>query len=346
MIKLHADTLKKRSPETTRYSQEENIALFSLYPCLLPIVMSVNSSPSFNASLPASSTCCSSLYFFLYKCFRSKDGAINITILTIISILVLFPLYILVLYLGFKRWRQQRSNSTTSHSDVFTYNMVFMELMSVFGSTLICCGVYTVLQQMMMVGIYLFTINLSGQMFFHLLTCVERYLAVVHPITYLSLRQERGIRIRNITVVCAWLLSFALTGLLSAENQVLIDVIFYSTMAFVLILISLCSLSVLCVLIRPGPGEGGGGREQADQSKLKAFYTIMVILGVLMLRFGGTIVISALYDLMKQAGAKWCGLWLSTLWFCLPSSLVLPLLFLQRARKLLCCKNHICCLHA
>ena len=295
--------------------------------------MSVNSSSSSNASLPASSTCPHNLYCVLQYCFKSKAGIINVTFFTITSIFLLLPLYIYVLYLGFKRWRQQRSNTTTSHSDVFTYNMVIVELMSVFGSVLICCGLHTDLPQMMTVGILLESINLSGQMFFHLLTCVERYLAVVHPITYLSLRQERGIRIRNNNVVCAWLLSFALTGLLYSENQVLNDIMSFGSVAFVLILISLCSLSVLCVLIRPGPGEGGGGREQVDQSKLRAFYTIMVILGVLMVRLGGSILINALYDSPQLVGTNGCGLLSSIVWFCLPSTLVLPLLFLQRAGK-------------
>lgn len=41
-----------------------------------------------------------------------------------------------------------------------------------------------------------------------------------------------------------------------------------------------CSISVLCVLKHPRPGEQGGKREQANQSKQRSFYTIMAIKGL------------------------------------------------------------------
>ena len=309
---------------------------FSSFPlCLFPIAMSVNSSSSSNASLPPPS-----LYSVFHECCSSRAGAVHVTAMTITSILLLLPLYIYIIYLGFKRWRQQRSNMTTSHSDVFTYHVVVVELMSVSGFTLICCSVHTDLSQMMMMmGFYFFFINLFGQMFIHVLTCVERYLAVVHPVTYLSLKQERGVRIRDITICCAWLLCATLTSVLYIGDQVIFALIFFCSITVVLIVVSFCSLSVLCVLIRPGPGEGGGGRQQVNKSKLRAFYTIMAILGVLLLRFGVNMISTVTYvtPLLGDDGS--CTLWLFGNWVCLPSSLVLPLLFLQRAGKLLCCKN-------
>ncbi|KAJ4945170.1 hypothetical protein JOQ06_013706, partial [Pogonophryne albipinna] len=78
-----------------------------------------------------------------------------------------------------------------------------------------------------------------GESLFHVLTCLERYLAVVRPIIYLRLRNVQGVRIRNISI----------------------------------------GLSVLCVLIRPGPGNG----ERVDQSKQSAFYTVTAITAALWL---------------------------------------------------------------
>ena len=216
--------------------------------------------------------------------------------------------------------------------------MVLIELLSVLGFVLVCFGTITDLQQMMTVGIYLYAINLTGQIFFHVLTCVERYLAVVHPVTYLSLRQERWITIRNITIGCIWLLSIAGTGFLPMD-PIYISIAYFCLIFFVLVVILFCSLSVLCVLIRPGPGEVGGGRRQLDQSKLRAFYTIMVILGVLMFRFGCRVVTTALVNLTLLGATDSCRLQLIAIGCNQPSSLVLPLLFLHRAGKLLCCKS-------
>ncbi|XP_042257230.1 uncharacterized protein LOC121889385 [Thunnus maccoyii] len=297
--------------------------------------MSVNSSNSSLHPHPHPSSL--SLFNILLKCYRSTAGSFTITAFTITSILFILPLCILVLYLGHQRWRQQHSGAVISHSDLFTYHMVITELMNILGFTLTCCGVLTDIPEMMMPGLYLSYINISAQMFFHILTCVERYLAVVHPVTYLGLRKARGIRIRNITIGCVWLLCFAATGLMFIEDTMYNTIIAFCIAALSLIIICFCSLSVLCVLSHPGPGEGGGSRQQVHQSKLRAFYTIMAILGVLLLRFGHSILATVLFTSLEETGM--CAIWFSTPWFSLPSSLVLPVLFLHRAGKLPCCKN-------
>lgn len=227
-----------------------------------------------------------------------------------------------------------------SHSDLFTYHVAVIELMGVIGFTLLCCGVHTGLPQIMMVGIYLFMFNYNGQMIFHLLTCVERYLAVVHPIIYLSLKKANVIRKRNIVIGCIWLLSFVMTSLTFLEQTDLVIILYFCGLAIILTVVSFCSLSVFSVLVRPGPGEEGGGRQRVDKSKLRAFYTILAILGVLLFRIGGKIGTTALYSSLKIVESERCAVWLSVFWFCLPSSLVLPLLFLQKAGKPLCCKNN------
>ena len=319
-----------------------NFVFLSIFLSFSPLlVMSSSSSSSSNASLPPHFPPSSiSLYYEMQHCFRSTAGTLSITLFTVTSFVVLLPLYIYIAYLGLQRWRQQHSSMTMNHSDVFTYHMVAVELISVTGSTLICCGVHTDHPQVMMVGICLLSINIYGQMLFHILTCVERYLAVVHPVTYLSLRKASGIRIRNTTIGCVWVLSFAGTALLFCENHLFLVIFYMCVFLLIMTIVSFCSLSVLCVLIRPGPRERGGGRQQVDQSKLRAFYTILAILGVLLFRFGVNIIDIVLYALPQLVVTERCVMWFTVTWYCLPSSLVLPVLFLHRADKLHCSKNH------
>ncbi|KAJ4918612.1 hypothetical protein JOQ06_027846 [Pogonophryne albipinna] len=176
-----------------------------------------------------------------------------------------------ITYLGLRQGRGSKkprsSSSATSHSDHFTYHSIFMQLNEFLGIALFFTGGFIGLRKMFDLGIALLIVPSVGKALFHLLTCVERYLAVVHPITYLGLRQGGGVRIRNLSIGCV-------------------------------------CISVLYVLKRPGPGEVGGNRKRVDQSKQRAFYTIMAITGVILL-----------------------------------SSLMLPLLFLHRAGKLQCCKQ-------
>lgn len=299
--------------------------------------MSANSS---NASLhPRPLPSDSNVYQLLHECMKSRIGVFSSTAFTIAILLFLLPFCIQVVYLGYRRWRRQRSATAMSHSDFFTYNMVIAELMTIVAFTLSCCAIHSGCSELAMLGIYLCAVNYTGQIFFHLLTCVERYLAVVHPVTYLGLRNVNGIRLRNITIGCIWLVCFAGPGVIASVDQVFVNISQFVFLAFSVAVVFFCSIAVACALIRPGPGERGGDRQQIHKSKLRPFYTIVVILVVLLVRFGGNIVSYSLYYSPHLDETARCGLSLSGIWFILPSSFVLPLLYLHRAGKLSCCKN-------
>lgn len=295
--------------------------------------MFVNSSSSFNTSLPLSPPYPHFLSLNIL-CLTSEPGVVCLTNFTILSAVVNLPLCVSVLYMGLQRWRQQRSSMTINHSDFFTYNMVAVELMGLLGFAVMCCGLYTEIRFTLIMGLVFFYVYTSGQAAFHILSCVERYVAVVYPIKYLNLRNAKWIKTRNVTTGCTWLFCFLETWLIFSEKS-LAFLIFSSMSAFGLIVISFLCLSVLCVLTRPGPREEVGSRERVDPSKTKAFHTMMAIEGVLFLRFGGNMFISVMYA-SKVGTFECCVAFLVGIWLSLPSTLVLPVLFLHRARKLLC----------
>ena len=299
--------------------------------------MLVNSSTNNSFHLHSSSTN-SSFPSFLH-CFFTTPSSFIFTFFSITYAFLLLPLCVFVLYRVLQEWWKKPSNSlapTMSHSDIFTFHLALLDLIGAFGGLVSCCGIYVEDLNILSWGILFASFILNGESFFHILTCVERYLAVVHPITYLRLRNERGIRIRNISIGCVWLLCFVAMGFLKIEN------IFSSMdLCFLIIAIttmSFCSLSVLCVLIRPGPGEQGGVRERVDQSKKRAFHTIVIILGVLVMRFAWGLARAIIF---LSDGSNYCVIMTSGFWFYLPSSLVLPLLFVHRTEKIVCCKNSI-----
>ncbi|KAF3698021.1 hypothetical protein EXN66_Car013702 [Channa argus] len=298
--------------------------------------MPENSSTSFTDSLPLSSPN-SSLAFYSH-CLMEQPIFSAFAAYTITNIVLLLPLCILVLCHGLKRWQQPHSSSassTTAHSDSFTYHLVTMEIVFFFGCIICCCGSYINHFQIIMVGINFLSFTWFGETFFQPLTCMEHYLAVVHPITYLSLRKEKWIRIRNIITGGGWLFCFAGTALVTKEN--ISSVVRLCVLISSLIIISFCSLSILCVLIRPAPGRQDRDRMTVNQSKLKAFYTIVAILGVLLLRCPWNVLLTMLYVVnVMNAG---CVVSLCELWMRIPSTLVLPLLFLQRSGVLAGCKN-------
>lgn len=247
---------------------------------------------------------------------------------------LLIPLSILVLYLGHQRWKQQCSFKTASHADIFTYHMAVMELTGVLGFIAFIYGSSTNCYEVQQIGSLVSFTPFYGSSFFHILTCVERYLAVVHPIVYRGLRNARGVRIRNIIIGCAWLFCFGLV-LVYHNGPNVSNIIVSCILGFSVVIISFCSLSVLCVLIRPGPGEEGKQREQADQLKMRAFYTITVVLWLVLLWFSTLFIFSVLSPLLSESAT--CVVQMTVGIFNIPCSLVLPLLFLQREGKLSCC---------
>lgn len=275
-----------------------------------------------------------------YSCsFCLSAVSLSISTALFISNIFIFPLFLVVLFVGYQQWKKRRLVSsllTASHSDILTFHMVVLEIISFSGLTFYIFASYAKRPLFVLVGANILSTVAPGRMLFHLFTCVDRYLAVVHPMHYRGLKQAGGVRIRNISIGCVWLLCFGCPCLLQIHEKL------YTHLTFVLLSISLifvtfCSVSVLIVLIRPGPGDVGRNRGQVDQTKQRAFNSIMMILGALVLNFLGDLIALVFVSAKLSADptlVMWCVSWSGV-----PSVLVLPLLFLHRAGKLPSCKH-------
>lgn len=281
--------------------------------------MSVNSSTSSSDSIKTS------ISYPLF-CFVLKPGFIIYTTSLIRTFLIVLPLCIFILYVDLQRRRKQRSTpSMPNHSDNLVYHLVVFELFGVVGDIIFLSGVSQGHVMIIHVGYSIWSLPWYGELFLNVLTSVEHYLAVVHPVTYLSLRSETGVRMRNISVGCVWLLSCAATCLLTLKTSSLVIDFFY--LVFSLTACFFCSISVLCTLIRTRPGKEGGNKGRIDQSKQRAFFTITAIMGALMIRF----LFNLLWSVLALTSRNDCILFMLGVWFNLPGVLLLQLLHLQRA---------------
>ncbi|XP_029382536.1 uncharacterized protein LOC115059084 [Echeneis naucrates] len=279
----------------------------------------------------------SSLQAPLENCLFSHRSSLHFTIIFIAHILLL-PLFILVLFVGFQQWRKRRAISkamATSHTDVLTFNMVVLEIIGVLSFSFLSFNIHKYHPSMMVVGFSILSIILPGQTLFHMLASLERYLAVVHPVTYQNLRQTAVIQIRNITVVCVWLVCFGIVTVMRTflNNLALITNIFFLFLSA--IAVSVSSLSVFCVLTRPGPGN----RVKVDRIRQRALNNMLVLTGTLLLKFLSNLIGTMLTEFSLELDIDTCLVWSSAIWFGLPGSVVLPLLFLLRAGKLPGCRK-------
>lgn len=283
-----------------------------------------------NLSLPFNDSLLQPNYpFSEIACYFYGRSSIIYVASRIIYIFLLLPLCIFILYQGLQKWRQNPyfSSTSMSHCDCFIYNFVIMELIGVVGCIIICFGAFITNINVFKIGTYIYFSKWYGAILFHVLTCLERYIAVVHPITFLNLRNRLGIRIRNITVACVWLISFVGLSLFYTEDIIYWELCF---ILLALVVISFCSVSVLCVLVNPGPGEKGEERKKLDQSKQRAFITIVSSLVVLMLTFSFNIILEVAY---VSSGNINCVFLACVFWVQLLNCLVLPIFFLYKERN-------------
>lgn len=263
-------------------------------------------------------------------CFFYGWSSIIFTTFRITYIVLLLPLSISILKQVSQKWRGNPSyflSASMSHCDCFTYHFVIMQLIGVVGCIIFSCGVFIQNFSITETGAYIFFSKWYGEVLFHVLTCLERYVAVVHPITYLSLRSERGIRIRNVTVAFVWLITLGGLSLYRIENIIYWEQFF---LILALVVIASCSIAVLWVLIRPRPGEQSEDRKKVDQSKQRVFFTIISTLGTLILRVAVNVAFEVVYC---STGLTDCVILTSVYWFQLPSSLALPIFYLYKERR-------------
>lgn len=280
----------------------------------------------------------------LISCYATTFAKYTVTTFNITSVVFLLPMYLFILHLGFKKWRQQSfSMVAMSHFDVFAFNMVLVELLSISACTCVCCGIHTNWDDILVLGDWIFFISLSGQSFFHTLTCTERYLAVVHPVVYLRLKEEKWITARNVVIGLYWLLSalIIVSGSRGAsyENYKVLYACFFSILVLELCLVLLFSLCILRVLVWSGPGEGTGRRHHLDQSKLRAFYVVASVLVVLVIKLTWSVAAGSMFFQQIELQDGNCVFFLFEYWMGLPSSLVTPLQYLKKKRRLFCQKQ-------
>ncbi|XP_056301837.1 uracil nucleotide/cysteinyl leukotriene receptor-like [Danio aesculapii] len=123
---------------------------------------------------------------------------------------------------------------------------------------------------------FLLGLIVTGRPLFQCLMCVERYLAVVHPVTFLK---YKPLRYRVICCGVVWIIIIGscLCGMFCFMlNYVFVYTWFFSPQFLILLSIQLfCLVAVLRTLKQSGPGERAREKEE-NHMKRRAFYLILI----------------------------------------------------------------------
>ncbi|XP_039545577.1 C-C chemokine receptor type 8-like [Pimephales promelas] len=181
-------------------------------------------------------------------------------------------------------------------------------------------------------------LGITGRPLFHCLMCVERYLAVVHPVTFLK---YKPLRYRVICCIVVWITTLgSCLAVIQTSSNMKTYIWFFSLQFLLFLSIQLfCLVAVLRALKQSGPGEKGREREEENHMKRRAFHLILITTVTLVVMFVPFAITGFLTVLQQQEQQK-----VSLIWFLGPCCFILagfvqPVLHLHRAGKLCLCSS-------
>ncbi len=120
-------------------------------------------------------------------------------------------------------------------------------------------------------------LGVTGRTLFVCLICVERYLAVVNPVTFLK---YKPLRYRVICCTVVWIMTLGsclfCMFILMAHNTIAHAWFLALQFALYLFIQLFCLVAVLRALKQSGPGERGREREEENNMKRRAFHLILI----------------------------------------------------------------------
>ncbi|XP_039545567.1 uracil nucleotide/cysteinyl leukotriene receptor-like [Pimephales promelas] len=219
-------------------------------------------------------------------------------------------------------------------SEFFNLNLSVCGIFVSVNGLLILVSKWFPFQSLTALTQFFYGLTVTGHPLFQCLICVERHLAVVHPVTFLKYKPLRY-RVICCTVVWIYIFGTCLFCMFIFISYTIHMYIWFCSLQFLLFLsIQLfCLVAVLRALKQSGPGESRGVREEENQMKRKAFYIIRVTTASLVVTYVPFIATGLHFIVtLKFIQILWS---ISYICFML-AGFVHPALYLHRTGKLFC----------
>ncbi len=264
----------------------------------------------------------SSDYFF-YNGTALENSFAMTSVLDVIIVLFDFPIN------SYMIWLIVKGTGNGLAAEFFNLNFAVCEILLCMESLM---NQFTYEDEILCIVVhFLYGLTFNGRPLFQCLICVERYLAVVHPVTFLKFKP---LRYRVICSILVWVTSFV-----SGCGKIMIEMLqsmlcfFLSLFAQFFIFLSIqlfCLVAVLRALKQSGPGERVRDRNEENHTKRRAFYIILITTMTMLIMyvpyiilafFQSSITVTNIFSSIRFVSFTLAGL-------------VQPLLFLYRVGKL------------
>ncbi|XP_056301833.1 uracil nucleotide/cysteinyl leukotriene receptor-like [Danio aesculapii] len=179
------------------------------------------------------------------------------------------------------------------------------------------------------IPLFLLGLIITGRPLFQCVICVERYLAVVHPVTFLK---YKPLRYRVICCAVAWIIILiSCVFCMLTSLQIKINVYFSLSQYVLFLSVQLfCLVAVLRALKQSGPGERKREKEE-NQMKRRAFFIILIATVTMSVSYIPYIISGFLYCFTQN----YIGIIFSLGFLCfILGGFVEPVLYLHRSGKM------------
>ncbi|XP_026089808.1 hydroxycarboxylic acid receptor 2-like [Carassius auratus] len=215
-------------------------------------------------------------------------------------------------------------------SEFFMLNLSVCEIANALNTFFFVLSVW--FSHFLILRMFLTGFSITGRPLFQCLICIERYLAVVHPVTFLK---YKPLRYRVICSIVVWTITLGSClcsiYILSSFNITGHTWFFMLQFVFFLPIQLFCLVAVLRALKQSGPGERGRERTQENHMKRRAF-NLILITTVNMVMLYVPIIISAIFTNLTKQNIQ--GVWAPSLICYVLAGFVQPVLYLHRNGKL------------
>lgn len=174
---------------------------------------------------------------------------------------------------------------------------------------------------------FFYGLLLFGRPLLQTTVCVERYLAVVHPVVFLKFK---ALRYKVLCSSVVWLIILVCSLAFTIEGKRI--ALMFTIATLIIILVKLyCFLCALRVLREPQPGDGGRERERVSQAKIRAFKIILLLLLNTLVQYGPLSLIWILRSSLNESLTLAHEIGICIM---ISAGVIQPLLLLQRTGKL------------
>ncbi|MBN3303709.1 GPR35 protein, partial [Amia calva] len=163
-------------------------------------------------------------------------------------------------------WILMRNKSHLSPFEIFRFSLSILDM-------LFCISILVADINFL----FLKNINFFGGPLYRACLCVDRYIAVLHPITYMTFK---GPRYRMACSAVAWIITLSLCTLQSLHLIRFDEIEGIAAFYIVVPVMGFCNISILRALRQSGPGSEG-----IHPMKKKAFKTVLVILLIMLVNY-------------------------------------------------------------